>query len=163
MKASKSQLARIHIAAKDLGLDDVVYRQILINETGKRSAADLTYGQARTVIEYFESAGWKPKNEGSGFNVEHRTLNIERPSGQKNGFASPRELRMIQGMWADLSYAPKDRQQGALREFLSRKFGCSDLRFLSDIGAQKVINALVAMKRQARGKRREAKGNYALP
>jgi hypothetical protein len=142
-KASKNQLARIHIAAKDLGLDDVVYRQILINETGKRSAADLTYGQARTVIEYFEAAGWRPKTDRSGDGEK-------RGHGDKKhrpGFASPRQVRMIQGMWADLSYAPKEKQAGALREFLHRIAGVSDLNFLSDVGAVKVISALLAMRK----------------
>lgn len=139
MKASKGQLARIHIARKDLGLDEFVYRQILFNETGKRSAADLTYGQAKTVIEYFESAGWRPKNASP--------LTPQRSDASRPGFASPRQKRMIQGLWTDLSYAPKDRHAGALREFMNRISGVSDLRFLSSEGAAKVISALVAMQK----------------
>ena len=141
MKASKSQLARIHIAKKDLGLDEVVYRQILVNETGKQSAAEFTYWQAKKVLEYFEAAGWKPKLQDRGLRTEER----ER---QRSGFAAPRQKRMIQGLWADLSYAPKEKQAGALREFMHKKFGVSDLQFLSAKGAPKVIAALQAMQRQ---------------
>lgn len=147
MKVSKSQLARIHIAKKDLCLDDTVYRQILINETGKKSAALLSYGQAKTVIEYFEAAGWKP-------NGRHEARGERREYRKRDGFASPRQVGMIKGLWAELSYAPKERRDGALREFMHKKFGVSDLRFLSSEGAPKVINALLAMRGQARGVRK---------
>ncbi len=151
MKASRSQLARIHIAAKDLALDELVYRQILFNETGKRSAAGFSYHQAKKVLDYFESVGWKPEFD------ERRTPNAERVAeGQRPGFASPREKWMIKGLWADLSYAPKEKQQGALREFLWRRFHVSDLEFLSDTGAQKVINALLSMKEQAQSSKMKA-------
>ena len=148
MKASRSQLARIHIAAKDLGLDEVVYRQVLINETGKRSAGDLTYGQARTVIEYFEKCGW------IGNAVQGPTSKVQGES--RTGFASPRQIGMIRGLWADLSYAPKEKRDGALREFLWKRFRVSDLRFLSSEGASKVIVALQAM--QGQGSRNKVQG-----
>lgn len=151
-KTNKSQLARIHIARKDLGLDELVYREVLFNETGKRSAADLTYLQAEKVLKYFEAAGWKPKVQDSGFPARGGIQGGK----QREGFASPKRLRMIEGLWADLSFAPKDRQKAALREFLWKRFHCSDLRFLTSEGAAKVINALLAMQKGRESVSRES-------
>lgn len=150
MRPNKSQLARIHIARKDLGLDELVYREVLFNETGKRSAADLTYLQAEKVLKYFEGCGWKP--QGSSKLIAYSS----KENQQREGFASPRRLRMIEGLWADLSFAPKDRQKAALREFLWKRFRCSDLHFLTNEGAAKVINALLAMQKGRESVSRES-------
>lgn len=55
----RSQLAQIHIAKKDLGLDDDTYRALMIDVAGVDSAADLTAKQRRAVLERFEEKGWK--------------------------------------------------------------------------------------------------------
>ncbi len=57
----RSQLAQIHIARKDLGLDEDTYRAMLMDVAGVTSSADLTAKGRRDVLARFESKGWKNK------------------------------------------------------------------------------------------------------
>lgn len=57
----KRQLAQIHIAKSDLGLDDDTYRALLQDVAGVDSAARLNAKQRAAVLERFESKGWKNK------------------------------------------------------------------------------------------------------
>ncbi len=54
-------LAKIHIAKKELGLDEDTYRAVLFRVTGKRSAAKMSESQIGSVLEEFKRLGWKPK------------------------------------------------------------------------------------------------------
>lgn len=57
----RSQIAQIHIAKKDLGLDDDTYRALLMDAAGVDSAANLTAKGRRDVLARFEARGWKNK------------------------------------------------------------------------------------------------------
>lgn len=57
----KNTLAKIHIAKKELGLDDDTYRAMLQNVAGVRSAKDLSVAGANKVIAHLTRIGWKPK------------------------------------------------------------------------------------------------------
>lgn len=57
----KRQLAQIHIAKSDMGLDDDTYRALLMDVSGVDSAAKLNAKQRAAVLERFESKGWKNK------------------------------------------------------------------------------------------------------
>lgn len=59
----KRQLAKIHIAKSDLGLDDDTYRAMLTDVAGVDSAAKLNAKQRAAVLERFESKGWKNKKQ----------------------------------------------------------------------------------------------------
>ena len=52
-------LAKIHLAKKQLGLDDDTYRSIILQTTGKDSAAKCTDRQLEKVVKTFEEKGWK--------------------------------------------------------------------------------------------------------
>lgn len=56
-----AMLAKVHIAKKDMGLDDDIYRMILMDEFGVESAADLKDEELSRLIERFKSRGWRPK------------------------------------------------------------------------------------------------------
>lgn len=55
------KLAKVHIAKKDMGLGDDLYRAILMDEFGVESSANLTDRELDRLIERFESRGWRPK------------------------------------------------------------------------------------------------------
>lgn len=57
----RNTMAKIHIAKKDLALDDDTYRAMLIELTGKSSAKDLTGNQLGKVLHHLKSKGWKPR------------------------------------------------------------------------------------------------------
>jgi len=55
-------LAKVHIAKKDLCLDDVLYRDILKTEFGVGSAADLSNDELEQLVVRFETRGWRAKS-----------------------------------------------------------------------------------------------------
>lgn len=58
MEPRKSLMAKLHIAKKDLGLDDDTYRAMLESLTGKRSAADCTDRQLVMLVAALRKRGW---------------------------------------------------------------------------------------------------------
>lgn len=67
--------------------------------------------------------------------------------------ATPRQLRKIEAMWADVSRADTEEARAtALRQFLKRIVGIENLRFLEGWQVKKVINALEAMQSQKQRK-----------
>ncbi len=59
----KSLLTKIHIAKKDLNLDDDTYRAMLMRITGKNSCKTMTIGELYKVLGSFESKGFKVKSK----------------------------------------------------------------------------------------------------
>ncbi|OON62304.1 GemA protein [Massilia sp. KIM] len=58
-------LAKIHIAKKELGLDDETYRAMLQQHGGVTSSKDLTPLGAARVLQHLEKSGFKPKVKAS--------------------------------------------------------------------------------------------------
>lgn len=48
----RAALARIHVCKKELGLDEVTYREMLAGITGKDSCAKMTDAQLRAVLDH---------------------------------------------------------------------------------------------------------------
>lgn len=61
MNNRNQQLSKIHIAKKDLALDDETYRALLTRVTGKSSAKDLSPLETAKVLRELERLGWKSK------------------------------------------------------------------------------------------------------
>lgn len=61
MPPTKAQLAKIHIAKKELQLTDEVYRDILHLSFGAVSAKELNEVDAAMLLDIFKGKGWKPK------------------------------------------------------------------------------------------------------
>lgn len=59
----KRELAQIHIAKSDLGLDDDTYRALLMDVTGVDSAAKLNSMARNAVLERFRQKGWVNKKQ----------------------------------------------------------------------------------------------------
>ncbi|MDZ4133973.1 MAG: regulatory protein GemA [Paracoccaceae bacterium] len=56
----RAMLAKIHLAKKQLALAEDDYRQILIDETGRRSAGDCTEAELERALKRLQSLGFKP-------------------------------------------------------------------------------------------------------
>lgn len=61
MNRRNQQLSKIHIAKKDLAMDDDSYRAMLARVAGVTSAKDLDPRQVGAVLREFERLGWKPR------------------------------------------------------------------------------------------------------
>lgn len=57
----RAQLAKIHIAKKQLAMDDDTYRTMLKNIAGVTSSKDLTVPQAMAVLRHLENCGFQAK------------------------------------------------------------------------------------------------------
>jgi phage gp16-like protein len=60
MTDRNSDLAKIHVAKKQLGMDDDTYRSMLSNVAGVQSARDLTIRQRGLVLAHLRMLGWQP-------------------------------------------------------------------------------------------------------
>lgn len=58
----KSELAQIHIARAQLGIDDAAYRAMLANVCGVASAADLDWRGRKKLLDHLAACGWKKKS-----------------------------------------------------------------------------------------------------
>ena len=126
-------LAKIHIAKKELGLDDEVYREIMSSKFGVRSSKFLDNRQALKLILHFKEKGWQPKVKPKKYDDQKGDIYS----------ATPAQKRMIEAMWHDLYRGNSETKH--LRQFLFNHFKVSDIRFLEKRTAYEVIEALKNM------------------
>lgn len=55
-----AELAQIHIARQQLGLDDATYRDVLWAVARVRSSKDLDWRGRKQLLDHFRAKGWKP-------------------------------------------------------------------------------------------------------
>lgn len=137
-------LAKIHIAKRDLGLDEETYRGALEGQTGKRSAAEMTNDQIAKCLRHFVSLGWVPKSKPKKYDDP---AGPEGPLGRRQKgdiySATPAQKRKIEVMWHDIYRGNSETKH--LRQFLFNHFKVSDIRFLDKDKAYQAIEALKAM------------------
>jgi hypothetical protein len=127
---SAKQAALIHVAKKQLGLDEASYREVLSAYGGVSSARELDAEGFDRVMAGFNRLGFK-----SSWNA--------RTFGDRRGMTTPRQIDMIRGLWREWS----GKHDGAgLDHWLENRFGVTALRFLDLDGAHKAITALRSMK-----------------
>ena len=126
---SRKQTSIIHVAKKQLGLDDDTYRDILQLHCGVSSSKDLTQAGVKRLMSRFRELGFNDGKEGKRY-------------GKRAGMATPNQIRYVRDLWR--SYHGKDDDR-ALGRWMARSFGVSDLRFLDNKVVNSVINALRAM------------------
>lgn len=142
--STPGEIKKIHALVSALGIDDDLYRDILWNRFNTRFSKELTNFQAGQLIEELEKIAiqkgvWKM----SDFKRKHEALD-GRP-----GFASVPQLALIESTWDRLSrMETKELKAKALRGFILKVAGVSDLRFLNKSGAGKVIIALRSMEKR---------------
>lgn len=76
MGASNRQkmLSKIHIGKKQLGLDDDVYRDLLVQATGKRSCKDMTDNELAAVLNLLQQKGFGADAGAKGY--QHTLLHF---------------------------------------------------------------------------------------
>jgi phage gp16-like protein len=129
----RARLAKIHIAKKQLALEDDSYRALLVRVTGQESSATCTPSQLDAVLAEFARLGFtadKPKH----------------PRSDKA------YVRMIYGVWSDLKPFVVDNSHTALRSFVRRQTGQDAPEFLNPEDANLVIEGLKAWLQRERGK-----------
>ena len=121
--ARRRDLAAIHCAAKDAGLDDAAYRAVLREVAGVDSARDLDAAGRRAVLARLRPGG-----------AEVRSI---------RDWRTPR-IAKIRRLWHLLAAAGVLRQPGdaALRRFCAKQTGVARLEWASGEALNRCIEAL---------------------
>jgi phage gp16-like protein len=124
-------LAKIHIAKKQLGLDDDTYRAILARHgNGKTSSRDLTIAQMDAVLREFTGKGWSPKPPKS--------------KGSSRKLATGPEVEKIRALWLWMHQIGivRDAQESALASYARRIAGIDDLHWADGWRCHRLIETL---------------------
>jgi hypothetical protein len=127
---SRKHLALIHVAKKQLDLDDDSYRHILSRAAGVESAADLDEVGFLNVMEHLTASGF-------------RSTWTKRTFGNRPGMATPSQVDLMRDLWK--RYDPSDEGEAHFNAWLFKFHKVSALRFVSADKAKKIIPALKAM------------------
>lgn len=139
--ATPSQIKRIHILKSLLGLDDDLYREMLMS-FGVCSSKDLTFTEASVMLDILETRA-EERNLWKRIPKPYEDLNRD------SKMATPPQLRMIKGLWREICYFDNNEfANKSLRKFLKSKFKVDDINFLTKTKAIKVIQAIKAIKQK---------------
>lgn len=131
---SKSALAAIHVAKKQLDLDDDDYRAMLRSEGGVASARDLDDAGARRVMTWFDNHGFKRTSTAKGTAADRRPI-----------------VKKAIAIWISLYQLDEvsNRSNKALDAFAKNFTGKETLHFATNGEAGKVVEALKAWAERA--------------
>jgi hypothetical protein len=135
MLSTKQQRIQIKATQRRIGMSDEDYRDALETNYGVNSCTALTEAQAGQFLNFLNG-------KATGNKGKYEDL-ADRP-----GMASPAQLRMIEAMWHEVSYATD--KAAALDKFLQNRFRVSKLTWLPAWKVGKVKAAIEAMKGQPR-------------
>ncbi len=130
MSNRRALLAKVHIALKDLGIDDAAYRGVLAELFGKKSAKDLSDKQLVALCEHFTRRGWEPKRKTSKGVKPARKDFYEIPKG----VGLERIKKYIAGLWKMLGY-----ELAGLDTRVKKQFGVDKFLWLDDMAALQIL------------------------
>lgn len=130
-------IAQVHIAKKDLALDDDTYRHMLMTVTGKSSCADMSERQLRQVLDHAKALGWKPRGAKTG----------RRKVSPGSRHKKPHEKTVvdkIRALWIGMGKAGyiRDASEKALGNYCHRMVGKHSPDWLTAWEAHRVIESL---------------------
>lgn len=126
----KTAIQLIHIAKSQLGLDDGIYRQMLVNVTGqngqpgKSSCSKMTLAELQLVLDHLKAKGFKSKSSRHG----------QRPNPGKNRNAL---MSKVEALLADGGY-----HWNYAHGMAQRMFGVDKVDWLEPDQLHKVVAAL---------------------
>lgn len=133
-KRRRSLIGKVHVAKKELGLDETLYRDLLFRITGHSSAANCSDEQLITLVDEFKRQGWQAKPKTG-------------PSKATPKRADHKTARKARALWISLWYlgAVESSTEAALEAFAKRQLGTDRLQWADQTQMFKVIEALKAM------------------
>ncbi|MBF0309491.1 MAG: regulatory protein GemA [Magnetococcales bacterium] len=125
----------IHVAKRELGLDDATYREALFNNTGKRSTSEMSVEQMERVIGHFKNRG---------FTVVGKQPSPPQPADPQTGkiWALWREMHRL-----GIVHNP---DEAALNAFIKRETRVEHIKWLDVSQKSHVIERLKAWKERAK-------------
>jgi hypothetical protein len=140
------KLGRLFAEAKKRGIDSERLRnEIAPAQLGKR-LSKASISEIEKLTQHLGAPVPRTPDPGprlmSGFKNRYDEL------GHRDGMASPAQLRMIEGMWMEVSrmttYVAREK---ALEGFLKRVVNVQQMEWIENWMVQKIINAISHMKR----------------
>jgi phage gp16-like protein len=128
--AKKADLAKIHIAKKDLGLDDETYRAVLFTVARVHSSADLDHAGRAAVLAHFKARGWQSKPAAK--------------SKQNIKLSDEPQHKMIRGLWLELFNmgVVVDPSEKAISRFIKNQTKIERMEWLNTKQASQLIEIL---------------------
>lgn len=119
----RADLAKIHLAKKELGMSDEDYRAMLWTQGRVHSSADLDHAGRQRVLAHLKACGWPRRLAGPRF--------------------TPQQWRIKQ-LWRELGEAGalQDSSDKALLAFVKANGGGDALQFITAQNAAHIIDAL---------------------
>lgn len=143
-------LQLIHIAKRDLDLDDESYRMMLREVVGVESAADLDERGRRRVIEHLKAKGFRiRRGRAGGGNLNRRRDDRAPPADgttESSDWRQPRINKIIK-LWAllrDAGVLRGDGSETALWRFCARVSGVAQIEWATSPGLNRCVEALRA-------------------
>jgi hypothetical protein len=135
--AQKKWIQILHVAKRELKLDEEAYRALLFGASGVESASEIKeWKQYYAALAAFKALGFRVKSKTSSASGLKETDTGTRRNPQ---WITSRQEYYIRGLW-DLASRKKD--LNSLRAIIKRLAGVDDISFLKREDAQKVILAL---------------------
>lgn len=135
MRADRQRLIRlIHVAKRDLQLDDDTYRAILQRVGGKDSSSDLTVPELEKVLEHMKRSGFKVRSK------------AKQPASAKSSrpLAQDAESKKIRALWLFMHQigVVKNPSEEALASYVKRITGVDALQWINGDQAETLIESL---------------------
>lgn len=131
----RALLAQIHMAKKQLALEEDSYRAILVRITGQDSAKAIPDTGLVAVVAEFTRLGWKNRPFRPGSKKPH--------------------VRKVWAVWGSMKGILRDPSADGLRGYVKRMAGVDDPEWLTGEQANKVVGGLKAWKRREEKAQRE--------
>lgn len=140
MRADRQGLIRlIHVAKRDLQLDDDTYRAILQRVAGKGSSSDLTVSELEKVLEHMKRSGFKVRSKG-------KAPRTAKPAKAKPSrpLAQDAESRKVRALWLFLHQLDvvKNPSEEALAAYVKRIAGVDALQWINGEQAERLIETM---------------------
>jgi len=126
-KIREREIRLIHVAKRELGMEDDTYRDMLFAVARVRSAAELDFTGRKKVLDHMKACGFKVKT-----------------AAPANKHAADGRYRKIRALWSQLHMmraVEKDSDQ-AVRAYIKRTTGKDDFQFLNQHQVATVIESL---------------------
>ena len=137
--SNRQRLIRlIHVAKRDLSLDDDTYRSILKRFGRKESSSDLTVPELEQVLEHLKRSGFKVRSKGKPAKPKAVKAMPSRP------LAQDAESKKIRALWLFLHElgAVKNPSEEALAAYVKRIAGVDALQWISGEQAERLIETM---------------------
>ena len=151
MKNKRSHITQIHIAKKQLGLDDDTYRKVLKNATGKTSCADMDISELGKALQAMKDRGFKPMRKKANKKYGPKSRTIKTPAGDEIKAASPGDK--IRALWIEMANdgIVQSSSEESLRKYIKRmsKGRYEAPQFCDSFTASRIIETLKQWRKRA--------------